>query len=123
MIGMVPYTSTEMSAYLNGGMDYLGSSSLYNGNLAIPKIQSLAVDAFQTTAKHVDKKNTNWKTFGLWIASVAAATFCARKCFSKSCELVSDVVNATSKGAVNVCKETWCGICSPFRWIGNKFKK
>lgn len=112
MIGMVPYTSTEMSAYLNGGMDYLGSTPLYNNNLAVPQLKSLAVDAFQTTAKQVDKKNGNWKTFGIWIASIAGAGFMARKSLSKSIEFISDATKATGNA-----------ICSPFRWIGNKFKK
>lgn len=113
MIGL-PITTGEINHYLNGGMDYMGGFSpyTYGSNLSIPKLNTLSVDAFSSTAKQIDKRENSWKYMCLYLTGVAAAAFGAVKCGKKSLEFVKDTTCLVGNG-----------ICSPFRWIGNKLKK
>lgn len=102
MYGM-PYTS-ELSYYLNGGMDPYSAytPSAYNMGLSVPKLKSLSVDAFTTTAQQVDKRNVDWKRFALWLGVVAGAGFGAKCCLSKSCELIAAPFKAVGNGIKNL---------------------
>ena len=128
----VPYSTYDMNSYLMGG-DYLGClgtpRTTYNSSLAVPKMQTLYMDSFNSHTTQKDKRHINLAYVGLWFAGIVATILGGAKCISKISELAKDTVTTTAsniKYDAKSVKNKLCDIGSAtLRYLNPKnwFKK